>query len=64
MKRLRSVETLGATSAINSDKTGTLTPNQMTVIEMVIAGQRYTITGGGYGTEGGEDHPYGWQASR
>jgi Ca2+-transporting ATPase len=52
VKRLRSVETLGATSAINSDKTGTLTLNQMTAVELVIPGQRYTITGGGYATAG------------
>ncbi len=52
VKRLRSVETLGATSAINSDKTGTLTLNQMTAVELVIPGQRYTITGGGYSTVG------------
>ena len=52
VKRLRSVETLGATSAINSDKTGTLTLNQMTAIELVIPGQRYTISGGGYSTNG------------
>src|SRR5262249_58891323 len=52
VKRLRSVETLGATSAINSDKTGTLTLNQMTAVEMVIPGQRYTITGGGDCTDG------------
>jgi len=52
VKRLRSVETLGATSAINSDKTGTLTLNQMTAIELVIPGQRYTISGGGYSTDG------------
>jgi Ca2+-transporting ATPase len=52
VKRLRSVETLGATSAINSDKTGTLTLNQMTAEELVIPGQRYTITGGGYSTVG------------
>jgi P-type Ca2+ transporter type 2C len=52
VKRLRSVETLGATSAINSDKTGTLTLNQMTAIELVIPGQRYTISGGGYATDG------------
>ena len=38
MKRLRSTETLGSTSAINSDKTGTLTLNQMTAVEMTIAG--------------------------
>jgi Ca2+-transporting ATPase len=52
VKRLRSVETLGATSAINSDKTGTLTLNQMTAVEMAVVGQRYTVTGSGYGTEG------------
>jgi len=52
VKRLRSVETLGETSAINSDKTGTLTLNQMTAVELVIPGQRYTISGGGYDTSG------------
>ena len=52
VKRLRSTETLGATSAINSDKTGTLTLNQMTAVEMTIAGRRYTISGNGYSTEG------------
>ena len=52
VKRLRSVETLGATSAINSDKTGTLTLNQMTAVELVIPGQRYTVSGGGYSIDG------------
>ncbi|MFL5668999.1 MAG: cation-translocating P-type ATPase [Chloroflexota bacterium] len=52
MKRLRSVETLGSTSALNSDKTGTLTLNQMTAVQMAIVGRRYTITGDGYQTTG------------
>jgi Ca2+-transporting ATPase len=52
VKRLRSVETLGATSAINSDKTGTLTLNQMTAVEMALVGQRLTATGEGYSTAG------------
>jgi Ca2+-transporting ATPase len=52
VKRLRSTETLGATSVINSDKTGTLTLNQMTAVEMAIPGRKYTITGSGYSTEG------------
>ncbi|MFL6029522.1 MAG: cation-translocating P-type ATPase, partial [Gaiellaceae bacterium] len=52
VKRLRSTETLGSTSAINSDKTGTLTLNQMTAVELAIAGRRYSISGSGYATEG------------
>jgi Ca2+-transporting ATPase len=52
VKRLRSTETLGSTSAINSDKTGTLTLNQMTAVELAIAGRRYSISGSGYSTEG------------
>jgi Ca2+-transporting ATPase len=52
VKRLRSTETLGATSAICSDKTGTLTLNQMTAVELTIPGRRYSISGGGYSTEG------------
>ena len=53
MKRLRSTETLGSTSAINSDKTGTLTLNQMTAVELTVPGRRYLIDGNGYSTEGG-----------
>jgi P-type Ca2+ transporter type 2C len=52
VKRLRSAETLGSTSAINSDKTGTLTLNQMTAVEMALPGRRYLISGSGYATEG------------
>ena len=52
VKRLRSVETLGSTSAICSDKTGTLTLNQMTARQLVIVGRRYSIEGEGYSTEG------------
>src|SRR4029079_1660414 len=52
VKRLRSTETLGATSVINSDKTGTLTLNQMTAVEMALPGRKYTITGSGYSTDG------------
>ncbi len=52
VKRLKSVETLGATSAICSDKTGTLTLNQMTARELVVPGRKYTIDGEGYSTNG------------
>jgi len=47
MKRLQSTETLGSTSAINSDKTGTLTLNQMTAVQMALVGRRYVIEGKG-----------------
>jgi P-type Ca2+ transporter type 2C len=52
VKRLRSVETLGSTSAICSDKTGTLTLNQMTARELVVVGRRFNIDGEGYSSEG------------
>src|SRR4051794_28054902 len=56
VKRLRSTETLGATSAICSDKTGTLTLNQMTAVELTIPGRHYTVSGSGYSTEGHIKH--------
>jgi Ca2+-transporting ATPase len=52
VKRLRSVETLGSTSAICSDKTGTLTLNQMTARELVLVGRRFDVDGEGYSTTG------------
>jgi Ca2+-transporting ATPase len=59
VKRLRSTETLGATSAICSDKTGTLTLNQMTAVELTIPGRRYKISGTGYSSEGKITHVAG-----
>ena len=59
MKRLRSVETLGSTSALNSDKTGTLTLNQMTATQMATMAGRYTISGDGYSTIGQINHAGG-----
>lgn len=52
IKRLSAVETLGCTTVICTDKTGTLTQNAMTVRALWVAGRQLTVTGVGYAPEG------------
>ena len=52
VRRLPAVETLGSTSVICSDKTGTLTKDEMTARRIWAAGETYDITGSGYDPQG------------
>jgi Ca2+-transporting ATPase len=56
VRRLPAVETLGSTTVICSDKTGTLTRDEMTVRRLYVAGKMFDVSGSGYAPQGSFSH--------